>query len=361
MRGQAAMPAVLALLAGTLLAGCDELDDPSTVTDLRVLAVAADPPEVILDPGQDVTAELPAVQLALLVADPAGGGRPLTVAVRACANDPRAPSAPGAGTEASGNYPAGGARSSVGSARCPAADSATSFAVQPAAPLGTPLMFRPTRAQLAAALETDVFPGHLGRPHGGFDLGLPITLDLNVQAGGDSAAAVKRVVFWMAPVRADQRPNRNPVITEVAAFPDRDPVSLEPRGAVTPLPPGERRRVQTGSTLWLEPRGAEAEPYVTAVVDRATDEARPQEVPAETLRFSFYASAGKFVPPETLSERGFGIEGSGHVPLEARYEPPPASALPAEGALDVDVWIVVRDERGGASWVTRQLRVEATR
>jgi hypothetical protein len=355
MRAPAALAALL--LAGAPLAACDELDDPSTVVDLRLLAVAAEPPEVVLDPA-DPAGELPAIQVTPLVADPAGGGRPLTIAVRACANDPRAPSAPGAGTEASGNYPAGGARSSVGSARCPAGDSPTSFAVLPEAPLGTPIVFRPTRAQLAAALEADVFPGHLGRPHGGFDLGLPITLDLTVQAGADSAGAVKRVVFWAAPVRPDQRPNRNPVITDVHAFPDRDPVSLDPRGEVAPLPPQQRRVVPVGSKLWLEPRGAEAEPYVTAVIDRQTDQARPQDVPAETLRFSFYATAGKFEPRETLSERGFGVVGSGRVPLEARYEPPPAGDLPA-GGLDVEVWIVVRDERGGASWVTRQLRVEA--
>jgi len=107
---------VLLLLA----AGCTEFDHPSTVKDLRILAIAAQPSEVILEEGGAV----PPIALTALVVDPAA--RPLGFTVRACANDPRAPTAPGSGSESSGNYPAGGARSTVGSARCPA-DGPTSW------------------------------------------------------------------------------------------------------------------------------------------------------------------------------------------------------------------------------------------
>ena len=41
----------------------------------------------------------------------------------------------------------------------------------------------------------------------------------------------------------------------------------------------------------------------------------------------------------------------GRLHIESKYKPE------AGGPSDVTIWIVVRDERGGASWVTRTLRV----
>jgi hypothetical protein len=49
------------------------------------------------------------------------------------------------------------------------------------------------------------------------------------------------------------------------------------------------------------------------------------------------------------------------VPLEGRYHPPAADTLVADGSggrsREVRIWIVARDERGGASWVERRLLV----
>jgi hypothetical protein len=342
------------------LSACADFPDPSTVVDLRVLAMTVDPPEII----EDGTGVLPELTATPLIVDPDGEGRPVTWTVRACANDPAAPTAPGAGTEGASNYPAGGARSSVGSARCPP-DGPTSWTVigeDQARPAGASVTFRFTAGQLAAALAADVFPGFLGGAHGGFDLGLPITLDLLVRAGEQEAAAVKRVVFWPRPLRDGQRPNRNPVVGEVRSYADRDPGSLEPVGPVVTLATDQTTAMIAGQSLWLEPAGAEAEPYVTTIVDRLTDETHVHEVPAETLRYTFYATAGKFSLFETASELPAGATSPGRVHVESRYTAPRAEDLPVDAPSGlrqraVTVWIVVRDERGGVSWIERQLRV----
>lgn len=344
------------------LIGCTEFADPSTVVDLRVLAVSAEPSEVILDG----TGLVPEIAMTALVADPAGAGRPLSLAVRACANDPAAPSAPGAGSEASGNYPAGGARSSVGSMRCPA-DSATSWTLPldggaGARPGDVPFTVRLGPEQLRAAFEADVFPGPNGHLHGGFDLGLPVIVDLTVSAGGEQVAVIKRVLFWRERLRDDQRPNRSPVITELRTYPERDPVTLTPIGATELVAPDAPRPVFAGEPIWFEPAGAQAEPYLTRIIDRFTDETHLHEVPAETLRYNFFATAGEFAPLETTSELPFGARPGPRIATESRYHPPAASALavdPATGrrSLPVTIWVVVRDERGGASWIQRTVLV----
>jgi hypothetical protein len=339
-----------------LLAGCKEFDDPSTVKDLRLLAVAAQPSEVILDGTGDV----PELSFRTLLVDPAGGGRAVSYGLRACANDPRAPNAPGSGAEASGNYPAGGARSTVGSALCPP-DGPTSWTL-PAPAADASFTVRFTAAQLTAAFAADVFLGPTGQPHGGRDLGLPISLELTATAGPESVSAIKRVIFWERPLGADQRPNQNPIIAEVRGYADRDPVTLLPTGPTVALDPDAPQPVVVGQPIWIEPVGAQAEPYLTTVLDRQSDQAVVHEVPAETLHYQFYATLGKFVPNETASELPFGVQRGARVPVEARYQPPALAALPVDPASGqraalVVIWIVVRDERGGASWVERRLRV----
>src|SRR5207237_8904511 len=86
--------------------------------DLRVLAVAAEPSEVILDLADladAATASIPPIALTPLIVDPTG--RPVSVTVSACANDPTAPTSPSAVSDPTG-YPPGGIRHTVGSALC---------------------------------------------------------------------------------------------------------------------------------------------------------------------------------------------------------------------------------------------------
>jgi hypothetical protein len=350
------------LMVALVALGCQEFQDPSTVIDLRLLAAQLDPPEVIQDPAASAAV---AVTFTPLLLDPRGEGRAVAYTLRACANDPTAPSAPGAGAQASGNYPAGGARSSVGSARCPA-DGPTSWTLPVEPPLGAPGAARIpvtlTSEQITAAFAADVFLGHLKQAHGGFDLGLPIDFELTATAGGESVVGLKRLVIWPAPLSPEHRANQNPMVTEVLAYADRDPVSTLPRGPVTVVG-ADPLVVRAGARVWLEPRGALAEPYLTTIVDRLTDKTTTVAVPAETLRHSFYATAGKFDPHESSTALPFGSVPTDRIPTEARYEAPAASNLPVDpvtGArrLAVRVLVVTRDERGGAGWVERAILVE---
>ena len=366
VRGNSArrVPAFAVGLAALALAaaGCETFDDPSTIKDLRLLAARLEPAEIILDPMAP-GAPLPAFRLSpLLVDGPRSGAetRPISFSLRACANDPLAPSAPGSGGEAAGNYPAGGARSTVGSARCPA-DSAVSWTlpVMPApAPLASPdapsFMVTLTPAQIAAAFQVDVFPGHLGHLHGGFDLRLPIAFEITARAGDDIVTGIKRLIVWPGPIAPDHHANQNPQIDQLLGYPERDATTLLPVGTTAVLANDTPAVVTAGHGFWIEPRGAVAEPYLTTVIDRYTDETRPDSVPAETLRYSFFATAGKFEPNETTSELAFGATTTtGRVPIESHYLAPDTVTAP----LMVRIIVVVRDDRGGTSWIERPLVV----
>jgi hypothetical protein len=343
-------------------AGCEEFDDPSTIKDLRLLAASLEPAEIILDPAAP-GASLPALRLSPLLVDGARTGaqsRPITFSLRACANDPLAPSAPGSGGEAAGNYPAGGARSSVGSARCPA-DSAVSWTL-PVMPAPAPMasadapsfMVALTAEQIAAAFQVDVFPGHLGHLHGGFDLGLPIAFEITARAGDEIVTGVKRLIVWPGPIAPDHHANQNPQIDQLLGYPERDVTTLLPVGPTSVLANDTPAVVSAGHGFWIEPRGAVAEPYLTTVIDRLTDLTHADAVPAETLRYSFFATAGKFEPNETTSELAFGATTTtARIPIEARYLAPDTAATP----LMVRIIVVVRDERGGTSWIERPLVV----
>lgn len=345
--------------AVALTAGCTSFADPSTVTDLRVLAVRTEPSEVILNaalPADVATAMIPDIRLEPLIADPRGQGRPLSVTVTACANDPGAASPPNNGADPTG-FPAGGARTTVGSALCDGAATELPVAadVDPAAEPA--ITVRLPAAWVAAAFTRDVFLGPDGRLHGGFDLGMPVVFQVTVRASAETVKAVKRVTFWMHPLRDDQVANESPVVSAVRAYDRRDEATAEPRpDALVPLEAGMPLDAPDQG-LWLDPAPALAQPYVTAVIDRLTGETKPHDVERETVRYTFHATAGKFGPFETTSEPPPGVTVPTRVHLESKYEPPPVAERPADGPLDVTVWIVARDERGGASWVTRSLRV----
>ncbi|MES1171617.1 MAG: hypothetical protein ABUL77_00130 [Bacteroidota bacterium] len=358
------LPVSVAAIAGACVlaaaggGGCAEFDDPSTVTDLRVLAVRAEPSEIILNATVDTdlsTVVIPSIQLQALIVDPRGAGRPVTVDISVCANDPSALSPPNNGQDPTG-YPAGGARTTVGSALCDGAP--TEMTVASGADLSgdTPVTVGLPAAWVMNAFIADVFPGPDGKPHGGFDLGMPVVFQLTARAGEDVVRAIKRVTFWLRPLSAEQRANTSPVIPGVSVYDQRDAATAEPvPGAVQTLDPGAPATVP-GTGLWIDPAPADAEPFVTAVLDRTTGQAVPHDVGRETLRYAFYATAGTFSPFETSSEPPPGVTVTTRVHIESKYQPPPEAQRPA----DVTMWIVVRDERGGASWLTRSLRVPAT-
>jgi hypothetical protein len=346
---------VVASLMGWM--GCASFEDPSTVIDLRVLAVGTAPSEIILtvtNPADLATVLIPEIRLEPLIVDPRGGGRPVWVSLSACANDPLATSPPNSGADLTG-YPSGGARTTVGSALCEGAPTEISIASNVDIATNPEIAAALDPAWVANAFTRDVFFGVDGRLHGGFDLGMPVVFQITAQADGEIVRAIKRVTFWANPVRADAQPNRAPEIDRVWAYDRRDEATAEPiPEALQPLIDGRPLSVPADG-LWVDPAAGDAEPYVTAVLDRLTGEVIPHEVPHETLWYAFYATAGTFSPLETSSAPAPGVTNPIRVHIESKYHPPHATQTP----VIVTIWIVVRDERGGASWVSRTLEVPA--
>lgn len=76
----------------------------------------------------------------------------------------------------------------------------------------------------------------------------------------------------------------------------------------------------------------------------------------ETLTFQFFATAGTFGPEQRSSELPIVLSsGDGKVHLDSQWSPPKAADLPADGK--VTIWVVVRDERAGASWTSRSFTI----
>jgi hypothetical protein len=184
---------------------------------------------------------------------------------------------------------------------------------------------------------------------------MPVVFQVTANAGAETARAIKRAVFWARAVADDQRPNVTPVIPSVRVYDARDEATAEPLpDHIAPLDEGVAQPVPTDG-LWVDPAPADAEPYVTAVLDRATGQVVAHHVARETLSYAFFATAGTFSPLQTSSEPPPGVAVTSRVHIESKYRPPGAGAAP----LDVTIWVVVRDERGGASWLARTLHVDA--
>jgi hypothetical protein len=342
---------------------CTTFDDPSTVLDLRILAASVEPSEVIVD---DVST-LPSLRLKPLVADHQGDVVAPQFSIVACPNQPFGP-APPADPMASGGFPAGGARGTLSSTLCPADPAAPhrwSLATAADVQDDGSVTLNLTPDQLQDALMSDLFRDQFGNLHGGFDLGLPINLEIDVTRGdGVTVKAVKRVLFWfpqLVPAIAGETPNQTPVISAVEQATGRnDDAVLE---NVSPFDENALPTVAPGGELWVRPSLATQEPYLTTVLDATTGQVLPYPVATETLRYSFFATSGKFSPSETSTDPGRGVRWNDGKPhLEAKYEAPDAAEVPVDPAtgkprLDVTVWIVVRDDRGGASWEERHLRV----
>jgi hypothetical protein len=354
---------VVVFLALAAAAGaCTSFQNPTTVVDLRVLAVETEPSEIILDvdlsdPTMPVVnpASNPPVNVKPLIVDPAGGGRAVTYTILACPNDPFAAAPPGG--MGGGAFPSGGARTTVGSALCdeqsPNTWTLTSGPVDYAATADTGVTVQPTADQLKAAFTADIFPDQYGNLHGGFDLGEPLVLELRVDAGGERLDVLKRVLYWARRIDAAQAPNVTPSMSGLTTYPERDPDSAAPVGTISTLDAGVPFPVPAGSQLWIEPAAADAEPFETTILDATTHLAVPLSVARETLRYAFYATEGSFAPARTSSELPPGFVGTPH--LESQYTAP--AEIPANPL--VTIWVVVRDDRGGESWLERTLQIVA--
>ena len=182
---------------------------------------------------------------------------------------------------------------------------------------------------------------------------MPFTLDIKIDAGSEAIRAIKRALYWAVPVHAEQVANQTPVMASLKSYPARDPDTLLPSpDTVMPVEPGIPFAVPAGAKVWFEPERATREPYWTTVIDPDTHRAVPLFVERETLRYRYFATAGSFSPAQTSSEPLPGVVIIGdETHIESEY------SAPANFTGPVTLWVVVRDERGGTSWLERQLAI----
>jgi hypothetical protein len=372
----------LALAAAIGAAGCTSFADPSTVLDLRILGVKTDPPDMFLkvtglpadptdpstpvDPralGIDPMSILP-IHVEPLIVDPQGEavGR-ATWTLSACPNDPYGTTPPMSVMGGGATDPGGGANNTVGSTLCD-----TARVMLPPIPgtfeagQGTDVQLTPD--ELLTAFKSDVYFDMTGKPHGGFDLGMPLNLQLTVTEGGQTAKAVKRVTFW-AQTWPDQTLNQIPTIPAVSLFAQRDEATFDLAGPAGTLDATTPTHASLSQGLWLLPEydeGVTDEMYRATIINRDPPyQAIPSpELIQERIRYAFYATAGKFDPPRSVNQLIPGTTGTVH--LESHWIPPATlDAVPVDAASGlrlVTVWIVVRDDRGGESWVEGKIALD---
>jgi hypothetical protein len=322
-------------------AGCSpNFENATTILDLRLLGVQADPPEILLDLDAlmatgTLPEPLPTITLTPLVLDPKGAGRPVSFRVEACANQPDQAVQGG-----DLNQRPGRVGDSVADSPCPAGSLLLAEAsVIPTADGTVPFSasFAPTLPFLIGAATADPL---------GIELGLPITVTFIVSAGSEQVVAYKRVLFSRR-LTADQIPNQNPVVTTFFwRARHEDPAQVF--DAQNPPAILLRDRMRVG----VQPALAESYPARSYSAERRVF--YTEQIAEETLRYNFYATGGVFAPG-TLSNDPSPLRTNPTTDLETTYEAP---GNPAFSGKDVDVFLVVRDERGGTSFARTKFHVE---
>jgi hypothetical protein len=159
--------------------------------------------------------------------------------------------------------------------------------------------------------------------------GVYLTFVARVAASGEDLVAAYRL--RVSPPASAIPPNQNPVITGVAVI---DAAGWSPLDETAP------RIVHAGDRLGL-----------AVGADPDSDESYPSPVGTqpggyalENLRASWFATAGDISDPRTSNAN------PGTVLTLEKNLPPPGS--------EIDIYVVIRDERGGTDWAMRRLLLE---
>lgn len=322
----------LAVLTAT---ACDtDFEDPEVVIDLRILGMRADLPEIVTpvdpdDPTDFDLASIPDVEVCAMVADPAEQ-RGLEFAFEMCP--------------------------STGSGRCvPNEDNDDAELVvvdlgggaiddpESETP-GSMCATIPANGDLVAVLMESVRADDLA----GFG-GVAVQVSLRVGPGGDDDVYGYKRVRYSPQIPDERVANTNPTLEGITAA--REPTGqrgldfelpLGRCGEIEPFLVAPRERI---TMLPREPDGVR-EDYVVPTFDGG------QRSYTENLTYQWHASAGDWSRFET----GGTLDVAGNVPpLDSRWRAPSADEI-GDG-LDVRMWFVQRDERGGQAWFESCARV----
>jgi hypothetical protein len=293
------------LLALGATACVDVEDQPSKVYDFRVLGVSTEKPELMAPSCERTPEALDAlaaeVTYRALLVDPAGGGRPIRYTLWACADTDDARC-----SDEANRVMLGEGTSTAGE---------LSLAIRPgAATVGEDTLL------LERVQQADPYRG-LG--------GIRMPLVLHAVAGDEEVYAQKLMVFW-CPVVEGMTANVQPVIPGLRV--DDAPWTED----ALPELSGPGPFVVTSEDV-----SALEETYVVPGLRLAGVTLK------EAWEISWHATLGRFGPQET-GGADFGGQQGKH---RTEWEPPEDAT-----AQEVTFWAVVRDGRGGSSWVVRRAR-----
>jgi len=326
------------LALATLVGACTpDFEDVWLVKDLRILAIQADPPEVLV-PAGNVAAAPPPVQVTALVVDPRlAAGASLRWELWACT--PEEVTCDDAST-----------RTLVRSATSPLDQIQASFSATP--------------ALIQAATREDIYRGFGG---------VPVKVHLKVWGKGETqpVEGIKRLVYGAsdsalllgssplleppppgaltgacrsqgsacdaglacAGSRCVKVPNQNPSITEIDV--DGDPI----------LPTGlEVRATDTDIELLPVSPKEDVEPYWVFTFSGGTRKLD------EYLYYSFFVTSGKKLSPANTG-------GKPSVFATIKRVEDLTSEWTPDAPGTFSLWVVIRDDRGGTSWVQETLKV----
>ncbi|HVZ75060.1 MAG TPA: hypothetical protein VHJ20_21910 [Polyangia bacterium] len=376
--------AALALVV--LGAGCGSLPDPTTVRDLRVLAVKAEPAGFLVPPDDAKSLTTTDAKLTALVVDPMGQTMTLDVTAVGC------PDFIDTITSASGK----------GSKLCP--DAATTNALpkpldtllatsdlpdSTAMPIdsmtGSPIEYGPTATYGVSAdklddffslatkndpvLDSDTFRQSVQYNR---DFGMDAIVGFTFGLGTEQATALKRIVYWpllpdadtanVTPLQPDDPPrkdcpdtqvaNQNPVLTRVDLY--RHLVEGKPTDLYADAVPTVS--LSAKDELYVEPvwDPASIEKYYLRSKDGNTG-AITTQCHHEQLTFNFFATAGTFSPADRTSELPPFLDKDSVLRTDSKYGMPGIADVPASGV--VTIWVTARDERAGQTWSSRTIKV----
>ena len=311
-----------AALALCGLVGCGSFEDPAIVIDLRAIAMAAHPPEqvVVVDPANPTAVDFTQIQVCGLVADPDHRSLEWRMTVCPPSRDLRCDDleAPFVVID---DIAQRRDRDLVGRIGC---------GIIPGDAVLTSIV--------RYTIEQDALQGF-----GGVDLNVSLRV-APLGASDDEAVFAGKAVRFSAKVPEERVANTNPVIGEILVQVDRgsgfgDAQSLR-SGAC--LNPGGRLEVSPGDVVKLAPRhldGSE-ETYVVPTFEGGS------RTFTETLRYQWLATAGNWSRDQTGGPRD---PAGNPAAVSTEWRPPGLEA--GQLARHVDLWIVQRDERGGAAFL----------
>ncbi len=321
--------ALFVALLGGASTGCGNFEDPTIVIDMRILAITVDPPEIVTDVDMMTNPEdvmLADVEVCALVVDPADT-RSLFFEMVACA-------------------PTSDGRCSVEGAAFSPIDLGTVEDPETAD--------APTRMCGTLAGDARLFPvleeAIRGDSLSGFG-GVPVQIEFFARpAEGTLEQAVfgTKSMLYSPRIPDERIANSNPTLDQITLTRvEADEELALPIGRCRDVTPIEVAPGEHVNLMPVEPDGAR-EDYVVPTFDGGS------RMFTENLRYAWFATeGGAWSKGDTGGPKDF----AGNVPLLDTDWVATEDAEIIGSGLDVSIWVVQRDERGGSAWFESCLRI----